>query len=72
MSLGKAGKTIALAKIVGRQKQNFVTLSLRLHALQQGYSSLFFFFLDETNSVQIQYMKLIKDIILVVYMYFKC
>ena len=44
MSLGKAGKTIALAKIVGRQKQNFVTLSLRLHALQQGYSSLFFFF----------------------------
>lgn len=44
MTLGKAGKSLAVAKIVGPQKQYFVTLSLRLHALQQGYSSLFFFF----------------------------
>ena len=71
MTLGKAGKSLAVAKIVGPQKQYFVTLSLRLHALQQGYSSLFFFLTDK-NSVQIQYVKLIKGIILVVYMYFTC
>ena len=71
MILGKAGKSLAVAKIVGPQKQCIVTLSLRLHALQQGWSSLFFF-LTDTNSVQIQYVKLIKGIILVVYMYFTC
>lgn len=72
MTLGKAGKSLAVAKIVGPQKQCIVTLSLRLHALQQGWSSLFIFFLTDTNSVQIQYVKLIKGIILVVYMYFTC
>lgn len=71
MILGKAGKSLAVAKIVGPQKQCIVTLSLRLHALQQGWSSLFIFF-NISNSVQIQYVKLIKGIILVVYMYFTC
>lgn len=55
MTLGKAGKSLAVAKIVGPQKQCIVTLSLRLHALQQGWSSLFIFFFNRykfcTNSI---------------------